>query len=49
MEEGAALESVRLLLGHSTYEMTKRYVHLSTKHIKEINNRYNVLKKSETY
>lgn len=49
MEEGADLESVRLLLGHSTYEMTKRYVHLSTRHIKEVNNRYNVLKKSETY
>lgn len=49
MEEGADLESVRLLLGHSTYEMTKRYVHLSTKHIKEINNRYNVLKISETH
>ncbi|MDE6655572.1 MAG: site-specific integrase [Anaeroplasmataceae bacterium] len=49
VELGADLESARLLLGHSSYEMTKRYVHLSTKHIKNVNNQFNVLKMTETH
>lgn len=49
VSEGADIESVRLLLGHSTYEMTKRYLHLSTSHIKSVNNQFNVLKMVETH
>ncbi len=49
VQSGADIESVRLLLGHSSYEMTKRYLHLSTAHIKDINNRFNVLKMTQTH
>lgn len=49
ISHGADIESVRLLMGHSTYEMTKRYLHLSTSHIKSINNQFNILKMSQTH
>ncbi len=31
LENGATLEEVRLLMGHSSYEMTKRYLHINNK------------------
>ena len=43
LENGASLESVRLLLGHKTFEMTKRYVHLSNKKLENDNSMYNPL------
>lgn len=48
LENGADLESVRLLLGHKTYDMTKRYMHLTNKRLKTVNNQFNVLNFIET-
>lgn len=35
MQKEKDIEQVRLLLGHSTYDMTKRYLHLSNEQLKE--------------
>lgn len=37
------IESTRLLLGHSNYNMTKRYITLETKKLKDTNNNFNPL------
>lgn len=42
---GASMESVRLLLGHSSLEMTKRYLHLKQRTLKEISLELNPLPK----
>lgn len=35
MQKEKDIEQVRLLLGHTTYDMTKRYLHLSNEQLKE--------------
>lgn len=44
VENGANFESIRLLLGHETTEMTKRYIHLKEKRLQEDCMNFNPLK-----
>lgn len=44
IENGANFESIRLLLGHETTEMTKRYIHLKEKKLQEDCVSFNPLK-----
>ena len=43
MEKEKDIEQVRLLLGHTTYDMTKRYLHLSNEKLKETSLKSNPL------
>jgi integrase/recombinase XerD len=43
LENGADLESIRLLLGHSDYSMIMRYVHIKEKKLAEISTSFNPL------
>ena len=43
LENGADLESIRLLLGHSDYSMLMRYVHIKNKRLAEISTSLNPL------
>ena len=48
MEQTHDIEHTRILLGHSTYEMTKRYLHLTEKTTKDISLNFNPLNKIKT-
>ncbi len=37
------MNSVRLLLGHSTLNMTQRYIQMTNNKLKNINNKFNPL------
>ena len=43
MQKERDIEQVRLLLGHTTYDMTKRYLHLSNEQLKETSLKSNPL------
>lgn len=43
LKNGASLEDVRKLLGHTTIKMTLRYLHLSNEDLQRANNEFNVL------
>ena len=45
MEETHDIEQVRILLGHTTYEMTKRYLHLKESTTKSSSLKCNPLSK----
>ena len=42
---GADLNTVRLLLGHTSFEMTQRYIDFKSKHLEQINRKCNPIKK----
>lgn len=44
LENGADIESIRLLLGHSDYSMIQRYVHIKEKRLAEISTNLNPIK-----
>ena len=43
INNGADMNSVRLLLGHSTLNMTQRYIQMTNNKLKNINNKFNPL------
>lgn len=43
LENGGDLEQVRLLLGHTNYQCTKRYLHVKEKKLKEVSTNFNPL------
>lgn len=43
LNNGANLEEVRLLLGHSSYEMTKKYLHINNKKLADVSTHLNPL------
>ena len=40
---GADMNSIRLLLGHSTLNMTQRYIQMTNNKLKNINNKFKLL------
>lgn len=44
LENGADIESIRLLLGHSDYSMIQRYVHIKEKRLADISTNLNPIK-----
>ena len=43
LENGGDLEQVRLLLGHTNYQCTKRYLHVKEKKLKDTSTNFNPL------
>ena len=43
INNGADMNSVRLLLGHSTLYMTQRYIQMTNNKLKNINSKFNPL------
>lgn len=43
LENGGDLEQVRILLGHTNYQCTKRYLHVKEKKLKEVSTSFNPL------